>query len=412
MPQGRESRVDSSSSAPPPRVLMLSTDLGIGGGAEEQVMLLSLGLRARGWQVKVVSLVPPSPLWPELTAAGIPVASLNMRRGIPDPRAIFRLIRELRRFRPNVIHSHMAHANLLARAVRLLHFVPVINTMHATTLARVDGRSGKSLELAHRLTRPLASATTAICGAAARYYEASGTVQAAEMQVIHNGVDTSRYQCEALRRRRVRREMNLDGSFVWLAAGRLEPAKAYPVMFQALAKIVKNEAAGQARNILLVCGKGSLEAVLREQVRELGITDRVRWLGVRSDIPRVMNAADAFVLSSDSEGLPMVLLEASASSLPCIATSVGGNGEIVIHDETGFVVPPGKPSELAAVMERLALLPEADRQAMGAAARIHVRSQFDIERILDRWERLYSEFIGAGVRVPRQPSRPNWRGAI
>jgi hypothetical protein len=102
------------------RVLMVSTALGVGGGAEEQVMLLSLGLRTRGWKVKIVSLLPLFPLSAELEASDIQISSLGMKRGVPDPRAMLGLIKELRSFQPDVVHCHMPQANLLARSVRCI----------------------------------------------------------------------------------------------------------------------------------------------------------------------------------------------------------------------------------------------------------------------------------------------------
>jgi hypothetical protein len=145
----------------PGRIMMVSTALGVGGGAEEQVMLLSLGLRGRGWGVKIVSLVPLSSLAPELTASDIALASLDMKPGIPDPRAMLGLIKELRSFQPDVVHCHMPQANLLARAVRPFQPFPVlISTLQNLTMERVNGGSGRFLELAHGWTDRFSDLTT------------------------------------------------------------------------------------------------------------------------------------------------------------------------------------------------------------------------------------------------------------
>ena len=107
--------------------------------------------------------------------------------------------------------------------------------------------------------------------------------------------------------------------------------------------------------MLLICGAGSMQPQIEALVRKLGLEENVRFLGVRRDIPDVMNAADAFVLSSDTEGLPMVLLQASASALPILATAVGGNAEVVQHNRTGFLVNRGDVMALADAMERIHL---------------------------------------------------------
>ena len=380
------------------RVLMLSTNLGKGGGAEEQVMLLSLGLRARGWCIKIVSLLPPSPLWPELENSDIPIASLGMRQGIPDPRAMFRLIRELRAFHPDVVHCHMPQANLLARAVRPLHPIPVvISTLHNLTMERVNGGSGRFLELAHGLTDRFTDLTTVICNPGVQSYVQRGAVPSGRITVVHNGVNTADFEPNPGTRHRTRRELGVDGLFVWLAVGRFTRAKAYPDMIRACVKMFERSS---RPTVLLICGQGPLEAEIRSLVRESGVENHVRFLGLRGDIPQIMNAADGFVMSSHLEGLPMVLLEASATGLPIVATSVGGNPEAVVDGKTGFIVQPGNVESLAAAMQRMMNLSASERNAMADAGRAHARERFDVESILGQWEKLYSELIGrtAGKR--------------
>ena len=391
--------------------MMVTTALGIGGGAEEQVMLLSLGLKARGNAVKIVSLLPLGRLWPELQDAGMEVVSLNMPRGVAHFPAIFKLAREIRAFRPDVVHSHMGHANLLTRAARIVRSVPVlINTMHLMTLEHQDGRSGKSMEVAHRFTDRLTDLTTVICTPAVEYYEQTKTVGRGRIKVVYNGVRTGRIQPNQELREKMRGELGLGNSFIWLAVGRMVLQKAYPVMFEAFKQLVAGEAPGEAPNVLLICGKGPLEEQLKAQVRELGIEHRVRFLGIRTDVPNLMNAADSFVMSSGVEGLPMVLLESSATGLPAVATTVGGNAEVVLDEKTGFLVPPGQPDALAKAMRRMASLPPAKRTAMGHLGREYVCRRFDMEPILDHWETLYSELIQAQAGEPGSLNRPVRRG--
>ena len=151
--------------APAPlRVLLVSTSL-MGGGAERQVFLLARGLRAHGHAVAVVSMLTPENYVPELEALGVPVSDLGMRRGVPDPRALARLAGVVRRWRPDVVHSHMVHANLLARLARLLAPVPVeVSTAHNLT------EGARWREIAYRLTDPLCTLTTNVCRACVARY--------------------------------------------------------------------------------------------------------------------------------------------------------------------------------------------------------------------------------------------------
>ena len=369
------------------RILMLSTALGFGGGAEEQVMLLSLGLRARGWKVQIVSLLPLFPLSADLEASDIPVSSLHMKRGIPDPRAMFRLIKKLRNFKPDVVHCHMPQANLLARAVRPFCAFPLlISTLHNLTMERVNGSSGRFLELAHGWTDHYSDLTTVICTPAVKSYVERGAVPANKIEVLYNGVNTGNFHTDSLARKRLRRDLDLKEKFVWLAIGRFERAKNYANMIRAFSKAAARR---NQEQVLLICGRGSLEQEIRAQVRESGLTRCVRFLGVRRDIPDVMNAADGFLLSSYLEGLPMVLLQASSVGMPIVATDVGGNPEIVVDGVNGFIVPPRDDEALASAIERVMELSPAERAVMSERGRKLVREKFDIEHILDQWQTLY-----------------------
>jgi glycosyltransferase involved in cell wall biosynthesis len=368
------------------RVMMVSTALGVGGGAEEQVMLLSLGLRARGWKVKIVSLLPLFPLSAELEKSDIEIASLGMKRGIPDPRALRGLIKELRGFQPDVVHCHMPQANLLARAVRPLQSFPVlISTLHNLTMERINGGSGRFLEVAHGWTDRFCDLTTVICMPAVKSYLERGAVSADKIAVFYNGVNTLNFQADAGKRKDCRRELGIEGKFAWLAIGRLELAKDYPNLIRAFRKVVES----RPETVLLICGRGSLENEIRAQVTACGLKEHVKFLGVRRDIPDVMNAADGFVLSSYLEGLPMVLLQACSVGMPIVATDIGGNAEVVIDEWNGFVVPVRNDRALADAMERVVNLPESARARMAERGREHAREKFEIERILDRWEALY-----------------------
>jgi glycosyltransferase involved in cell wall biosynthesis len=370
---------------------MLSTALGVGGGAEEQVMLLSLGLRARGWQVKIVSLLPLHPVSAELEASDIPVCSLGMKRGVPDPRALPGLMRELRSFQPDIVHCHMPQANILARVVRPLCPFPVlVSTLHNLTMERVNGSSGRFLEMAHRWTDRYSDITTVICTPAVQSYVQNRAVPADKIAVLYNGVDTSKYQADSEVRRRLRNDLALGNKFTWLAIGRFERAKAWPNLIRAFAAVVKNT---ETEMSLLICGRGSLEQEIRAEVHKCGVDGQVQFLGVRRDIADVMNAADAFVMSSYLEGLPMVLLQASAVGMPIVATSVGGNAEIVLNGVNGFTVQPHSEDALTGGMESVMRLPEAERARMAERGRQLVREKFDLQAILDRWEALYLEQI-------------------
>ncbi|MCX6630263.1 MAG: glycosyltransferase, partial [Candidatus Solibacter sp.] len=362
-------------------VVLLTTNLAR-GGAETQVALLALSLRRRGWPVSVVSLLDPSAFQAELRAGGVPLHSLGMHPGRPDPLAAARLAVILRELRPRVLHSHMFHANLLARLMSLAFPAPLtISTLHSMAESGRHSTGTRWRDRMYRATDGLADATVAVCHAVAERHAASGAVRRGKLRVIPNGVDTGQFRPDAAHRDRLRGELGVGSEFVWLAAGRLMWKKDYPTMLRAAARL--------GAGTLVIAGAGPLEAELAALAREVRV--RAHFLGTREDLPALMNAADGLVLSSVVEGLPMVLLEAAATGLPCVSTEVGGVRDAVVDGQTGFLAPGGNPEALAAAMARLMELPGGAREAMGQAAREMALARFDMGSVTSQWEALYRE---------------------
>jgi glycosyltransferase involved in cell wall biosynthesis len=325
----------------------------------------------------------------ELEGAGIPVFSLGIRWKLPDPRPILWLVKLIREWRPHIVHSHMVHANLLARIVRPLVRVPVL----VCTAHSIDERgrkgSGRLRELLYRLTDPFCDLTTQVSQAGLERYVRIGTVPRHKIRYIPNGVDTATFKLDRETRLRSRQELGLEEAFVWLAVGRFDVEKDYPNMLRAFAQVVKK----QYETFLLIAGDGPLRPSVEELARDLGLKDHVQFLGIRRDIPDLMNAADAYIMSSIWEGMPMVLLEASATELPIVATNVGGNREVVLDGKTGFLVPPKDPEALAQAMLRLMSLSEEERWRMGKLARQHIEAHYSLDRVVNQWEALYRELL-------------------
>ena len=306
-----------------------------------------------------------------------------MRPGKPDPRGFLRLAALLKRLRPLVLHSHMFHANLLARLARLVCPVPVvISTLHSAAESARGGSSTRARDWLYRMTGPMANAVVAVSRAAAERHASCGAVRREKLRVIPNGVDTEVFRPDPERRARVRRELGLASEFVWLAAGRLMWKKDHATLLRAFGQL--------GGGALLIAGAGPQEAELKRLAAECG--GSVRFLGQVDDMPALMNAADGFALSSLVEGLPVALLEAAASGLPAVATGVGGVREI-LGEDAGVVVPPGDPAALAAAMGRLAALPVEARERMSGAARDAAVARFDVSVVVSQWEAAYRELL-------------------
>jgi glycosyltransferase involved in cell wall biosynthesis len=373
------------------KILHLATGTNV-GGAEMQVLVLSRAFQRRGHDVQIVSLTRLGPIADEARRSGITTTSLEMARGVPDPRGLVRLVRLLRAWHPDVLHSHMTHANILGRLAGRLAGTPVvISTIHSANLGSLAYRLG------YRWTDRFATLTTAITPAAATLYREAGAVRSDRLRVIPNGVDLDRFRKTPGEREHLRRLLALDDGFVWLAVGRFNPAKDYPTLIAAFARVV----AAVPQATLVIAGDGPDRAAAERAAERIGGGEggrSVRFLGVRDDVPALMLAADAYVMSSAWEGLPLVLLEAAAMGLPIVTTAVGGTPEVVLDRQSGALVPPRNPSALADAMLDVMRRPHDHRRAMGERGRAHVRRHFALDHVVDIWERTYEELVEcAGV---------------
>ena len=365
------------------KILLVITGLAV-GGAETQLVRVATRLKQRGWDVRVVTLIPPRAYVDVLEQAGIPVTTLGIRDKRPALRPVWRLARIIREWKPVVAHSHMVHANLLTRLTSLLAPVPVL-----VCSAESIREGGRLRDWLYRLTDPLCDLTTHVCEAGAQRYIRERMVPSHKMRVVYNGVDVEQFRPDGQVPQRIRQEADAGEQFVWLAVGRLDKPKDYPTLLRAFSRLCRV----RDRTVLWIVGEGPLREELHHLMRDLNLQHRVRFWGVRSDIPSLMNASDAFVMSSSWEGLPLALIEAQACGLPAVVTDVGGNAEIVVKEETGFIVPPQNPEALAEAMLRLMALPVEMRQQMGTLARQRVEQQFSLESVVTQWENLYHELL-------------------
>jgi glycosyltransferase involved in cell wall biosynthesis len=363
------------------------------GGAERQAMLLAKGLRRRGWRVSVVALSGSGGAAAnELRSAGVQFVSLEMRKGLWDPRGWIRFHRWLWRERPILVHAHLPHAAWLARWSRLAAPAPVVvDTLHSSHTGTMGRRAG------YRSSSWLADHVTAVSQATAESHLAAGMVSEKKLTVLGNGIELDAWRADAGARTAARRELGLGDEFLWLAAGRMDRVKDYPTLLNAFVG-----APATAR--LLIAGTGPGEAELVQLAMRLGLGQRVRFLGFQPNVRRWMQAADGFVLSSRYEGLPMVLLEAGACGLPAVATDVAGTREVIVNEETGWLARAGDANALAQAMTKLMHAPAEERRAMGERACRMVREHFSMETVLDRWEQLYAELLDR--KTARRRIRP------
>ena len=335
------------------------------GGAQAYVAAL-LPVLAEQFDVTVASR-GGGPVRDAAQAHGLRFVGLrHLRRQIRPSRdllALVELMRLLRRERPDVLHASSSKAGVLGRLAAFLVGVPIrIFTVHGWAFGATSGRASSLYRWADRLMRPLTTATICVSENELAAGIAAHTCDPERTVVIHNAVDVAGAP----------RARHQPGRPTLISVGRLKAPKDTATLLRALAML---RADGfQA----LIVGDGPDRPALEELVRQLGLDGRVRLEGERHDVAELLAAADVFVLSSRSEGLPVSVLEAMAACLPVVASDVGGVSELVVDGETGVLVRPGDADELAGALD--GLIGDADRRRLlGHSGRERAERLFDLE---------------------------------
>lgn len=357
-------------------------------------MHLASEFAARGLDPLVVCLMDRGEFGRLLQARGVPMVPLHSVRAY-DWRGVLRLTSVLRQFRPDVINVHdRSSLPYVFLANRLGPRCPIVLSCHGLRL-----QDAPRPRMRDRLAMRGVQAVTAVSEtAAAEYSEA--LAWRGHVEIIPNGVPVPPIVPEM--RQAARKALGLpETTFALLAVGNVYPEKGYEDLLGAAALLRRQTA---VPFVVLVAGSTANQvywATLDAQARRLGLGDIVRFLGLRRDTPALYSAADAFVLSSRKEGLPMVLLEAMASGLPVIATRVGGVPSVVTDRENGLLVPPRSPEALSDAMAEICSASSL-RRHLGAQARERVERDYSVERMASRYLSVYERAMS---RTAGRPSR-------
>ena len=345
------------------------------GGAERVVCDLADKMHKKGNQVKIAYLtgeILTSPVYSD-----IELIKINLNSILSLPLAYICLLRLIKEYQPDVVHAHMVHANILSRLIRTTTpMTKLICTAHNSN------EGGCIRKLAYRITHNLADLTTNVSRTAVSSFEIDRAVPKGGMKCVYNGVDFDSFIYNSSAREEIIKELTLkiDRKII-LAVGRFNEQKNYPNLLKAVSYLKKQNTEDF---FLLIAGDGELRTEIEALIVELDINDEVIVLGRRNDVATLMSACDVFVLSSDYEGLPTVLIEALACQAQVVSTDVSGVREIV--GKYGKIVPTKNPISLAdAIKERL------QNSNKNVFAHQHVKNKFDLDLISDKWLKIYNE---------------------
>ena len=376
---------------PMPGAIRIVDVINLGTSAETLLRERVLALRAKGIDNSVVCI--DGPAVPRLIAAGVPVHTVPLPRGL-DPVKLVRSTLEMaawfRQMRPDIVHTHCTVPGVVGRLAARLAGVPVVmHTVHgfwfhdaSPALERMVGVGVESF--VGRFTDLLLSQNHADIEQALRHR----IVPRDRVRHVGNGITLARFPLAA-----PRAEAEVP---VIVCVARFEPVKNHEQLLEAARLLM----AQGVRFELRLIGGGEGQARCEALVREWGLAAHVRFLGYRDDIAQQLADSDIAVLTSRKEGIPRAALEAMAAGRPVVATRVTGTREVVRDGETGLLVGIDDAPALAAALARL-LADPAERTRMGLCGREVVEAEFDEAEIVRRIERAYREALRLrGLPVP------------
>jgi L-malate glycosyltransferase len=366
-------------------VCQLVHSLGVGGA---EMLACRIARRLRGaFRFVFACLDELGPLAEGLRAEGFAVHLVGRKPGL-DWACPLRLARLLRAERADAVHAHQYTPFFYALAARLAgRQRPVLFTEHGRH--QPDHPRPKRM-LANRLLLSRRDRVVGVGAAVRRALIDNEGLPARRVDVLYNGIDVDAFAAGGATsgsRLDARHELRVGpDDFVLMQVARLDYLKDHATAVRTLARV--SERAPNARLVLV--GDGPERPAIEAQVRNLNLGDKVRFLGTRKDVDRLLHGADVFLLTSVSEGIPLTVIEAMATGLPVVATDVGGMSEVVADGATGFLAPAKDDAALAERILRLAGDPDL-RGQMGTAGRARAKQYFDEPRMCDDYGRLYQE---------------------
>jgi glycosyltransferase involved in cell wall biosynthesis len=365
-------------------------------GAETVLHSVTSRMDPRRFQNQVISLTDRGAMAERLEAAGVPVRTLGMRPGLPNPARILQLSRLIKASKPNVVQTWMYHADLLgALASRLAGSPPLVWGIHHSNLE--PGQNKRSTIMTARACAKISNLPSRIicCSEAARAAHIAFGYAAGKMEVIPNGFDLNRFYPDADARTSFRRELGLSNETLLIGmAARFHVQKGHKNFVDAATRLLSQMP--EVHFVLVGKGVEQSNSELMSWIHAGGkdFANRFHLLGARNDVARIFAALDIATSASLSEAFPMAVGEAMACGTPCVVTDVGDSALIV--GDTGRPVPHSDPKRLSDAWMELLLAPESVRRSLGHSARTRVEQNFAIGTMVERYQQVYQQVSGFG----------------
>lgn len=361
------------------------------GGAETVFVEVASGMRAAGHTC--IPLLPAEGWVADALRARGLEPLFDRSHGSFDLRYLWRLTRIIRRQRIDLVHAHLLTSNTYGSIAARLCGVPSIGTFHGVTDL---GRRQRFLGLKCRLLNWAASRIVFVSSALRDEFFSRTRLRPRSVSVIHNGIDIAAYRSR--RDPRIRSELGVrHGDFLVISVGNIRPAKGYEVLLRTARHVVS--AGVPAQFVVVGHHKEPFISDLLKLRADLGLAESVQFVGFRPDVGPLLCSADAFLLSSHSEGFSLSTVQAMAAKLPIVATRSGGPEEILLDRVTGRMADVGDAEQLAAALIEVLQNPQIAADMAEDAAKAVAR-QFTLQAMLDRYSLQYLDLLSEAPRIP------------
>jgi glycosyltransferase involved in cell wall biosynthesis len=365
----------------------LRSSSGEGGGAEKIIFRYILDIDSRGFEPYCAYIydrrAKSYPVYDQALALGIKAHKILIKSPF-SPALIVQIRRLVKKLGINIIHTHGYKSDISSLVAGIGLGIRRVATVHGfistdTKLKiynRLDIKALRFFDRVITVNNPQ------------RLFLIKNGISPDRLRVVHNGVDCSEFSRIRIRTD-IKKDLEIDGANpVILYLGRLTKEKGLPVLLEAFRRVLQEIPSTR----LLVAGSGPLEMEVKEHARLLVIDKAIGFLGFRTDTVDLLGAADVLALSSETEGIPVCVLEAMSMEVPVVATAVGGTPEILENGKEGILVPPGDSRAFAEALLRILKNPE-DGRVMGGNGRKRVLKDFSFSNIIHDIEAVYEEMM-------------------
>jgi glycosyltransferase involved in cell wall biosynthesis len=357
------------------------------GGAEQAMLHLLAGLDRRRWRPVLFHHSEPglAPLLNQATGLNVKLQEVPRIRSKPSIAPwLLEFRRELRAERPAVFHAHL-NGPLACQPALLAATLARVPAVVATVQLFVKLSLSWFIYAQQRFLASRVDRYIAVSDEVAARLRQTFHIPAGKLDVVHNGIWLTPFTRSANHALKPLLMGSMEKPIV-LTSARLSPQKGHRYLLEAAALVPEA--------VFVLAGDGPERMRLEAQARQLGLTNRVLFLGYRQDIPDLLACCDLFVLPSLFEGLPLCVLEAMTANKPVIATAVGGTDEVVVHGETGLLVPPADAAALASAI-RMVLSDPSLAQRLAATGKARVDKEFSAAGMVQRVTHIYDQILSS-----------------